>query len=202
MPTKQIFPTTHETFSSVRVLAALLLALGLGCSQRQEEKTKETPPSPTPASKEGATRAPTTKSKEEPASLALVLTPTGFGPYQISLPGKEALALPGAKRVEIQCGACDYGVEIPKEGVLLAVTLDKGQVGFLSLTKPGPKTKEGLGVGSRYDEIAKVYGEAEILPATGEAYFAKSPYEFKFPGEGMPKRSEACVSLCIGACGD
>jgi hypothetical protein len=98
----------------------------------------------------------------------LEITPEHLSGYRLQMTNKEAIALPGALQED------ETLISFERDGVELFLKAP-GVVCGIAIYSQGPKTKEGLGVGSLLSEFQRQYGPAKWSHQFSALTFEKEP---------------------------
>ncbi|WP_157412767.1 hypothetical protein [Aeromicrobium sp. Root236] len=116
-----------------------------------------------------ATPTPTQATPEAPGSSSdLVIKPGAIGPVNAGITKDEAVATglfdADVKGVE----GCTFELQWKKEFAGVDVlTREDGSIGSLGVTAVGPKTEEGIGVGSTLADVKAAYPELSAVSKAG-----------------------------------
>lgn len=98
------------------------------------------------------------------ATEAFAISPQGIGPWKLGDARKSARKPPP-------------GIALRSEGKRICA---------ISTTRKADRTKEGLGVGSRFGDAEKAYGQAEVEAATGRLFFKGEAEAYDLSVRPMP----------------
>lgn len=149
-------------------------------SDNSNDKPTASPSTPTatktttPAPKKKTAPLPPGKTVTTPAKpvlqpvSAFQIFPGSIGPIKVGMTKAQALATgylePGT--FVASCGTPDLQWKSDYSWALDVGTLDDGQIESVGVSKPGPRTRSGLQVGSTYASVKTVLGEGSVPEAT------------------------------------
>lgn len=143
------------------MLGVILMGLALSACSGKTDTPSPTPSVVTPT----ATASPSPTVFEPPKLESLIIAPGGVGPLEVGMPVAEALAT----QVAVKQPETDDGCELSElawldsyKNALDVWVGEDGKVVSIGVFKPGPRTAEGLGVGSTLADVSKVYDDAEM----------------------------------------
>jgi hypothetical protein len=130
----------------------------------------------------------------------LEITPDHIGSYKLQMTNKEAAALPGALQED------EEFISFEQDGIEL-LSKAPGVVCCIMVHSQGPKTKEGLGVGSPISEFQKQYGPMKWNNNFSALYFEKEPrlrvvVSFEEVGREhkLPRPEAKVTNVLVGDC--
>jgi hypothetical protein len=162
-----------HTLAAIAMLLVFGLVLVFALNRGGDDDTPEATATPTTPS---ATTATTTPTESEPAGEEFVVAPGRVGAAQVGMTKAQAAAT-GLFNTDVDHGADDCRGVSPLEwkssvGTGLDVFLnDSGRIASMGISAGGPKTAEGIGVGSTLAQIQDAY---EDLTPVEEAGFDQS----------------------------
>jgi hypothetical protein len=142
---------------------AVLLLFTAGCGYKPKSETDFT------VEQTPSTTAETSETTAAPAdSSELVVIPGGIGPVKTGITKDQALATglfdADVKGVE----GCTFELQWKKTfGGVDVLTLEDGTISSLGVTAGGPKTLEGVGVGSTLAQVKAAYPDLSPVKAAG-----------------------------------
>lgn len=146
-----------------------LLAVTAACGD-EDDKAADTPtaaPSTSaPTTPAPATPAPATTTTAPPASSPLVVAPGRVGAAQVGMTKAQAVAT----------GLFDANVSTGDDGCQAVIPLRWKKVygSSMGITKGGPKTAKGIGVGSTFAQVRDAY--ADLTPIEEAGYDQSGDY--------------------------
>lgn len=159
-----------------------LLAVTAACGD-EDDKAADTPtaaPSTSaPTTPAPATPAPATTTTAPPASSPLVVAPGRVGAAQVGMTKAQAVAT-GLFDANVSTGDDGCQAVIPLRwkkvyGSSIDVLLDGSKkIASMGITKGGPKTAKGIGVGSTFAQVRDAY--ADLTPIEEAGYDQSGDY--------------------------
>ena len=148
--------------SACVIAMTLVVLLAAGCST---PSTGAQAPSPTRSSSPTATPTPTPTPTAEPADpgdpSTWVVSDAGIGPFTLGMPFAEAIAaVPGMRDA---CGWAYFAQIGDEPWEQLWITDIDGTLDHVSLGFEGPRTVEGVGVGSTTDGALAAYPDPTVV---------------------------------------
>jgi hypothetical protein len=145
-------------------IVALLVLLTAGCGSDPKTDDIDSTVEQTSATPEAApeSTAPPADSSE------LVVKPGSIGPVSAGITKAEALATGLFDADVAGVEGCTFDLQWKKQfkGVDV-LTLENGSISALGVTAGGPKTSEGIGVGSTLAEVKAAYPDLSPIEGTG-----------------------------------
>lgn len=157
------------------VTVAMLLVLGLVLvfvlRDGSDDDGPEATATPTPAATAGATTL-AAETDPEPADTPLVVAPGRVGAAKVGMTKSQAAAT-GLFNTDVDHGADDCRGVSPlewKKSVSTSLDLlltDSGRISSIGISSGGPKTAEGIGVGSTFAQVRDTYADLTPLEEAG-----------------------------------
>lgn len=121
------------------------------------------------------------------ATEALTISSQGIGPWKLGDARRSAQKPPA-------------GIKLRSEGRRICA---------ITTTRKADRTREGLGVGSRFGDAEKIYGQAEVEAATGRLYFKGKAENYDLsvrprPTSGLekPAADAVIVAFAVTICNE
>ncbi|MEO6604581.1 MAG: hypothetical protein ABIN55_03095 [Aeromicrobium sp.] len=160
-----------HTIATIAMLLVFGLVLVFVLRDGGDDDSPEATATPTPSATVDAT-TPAAEPDPEPAGAPLIVAPGRVGAAKVGMSKSQAAAT-GLFNTDVDHGADDCRGVSPlewKKSVSTALDVlltDSGSIASIGISSGGPKTAEGIGVGSTFAQVRDTYADLTPIEEAG-----------------------------------